>query len=106
MINQIWLVLGLICLIVSMISFILPIPILFFVCILMGAGTILTGCVINYKPYIYCGVVGAALSFLCLVVKGADSILVFAGIFLVMMVIPGHILDYQLQKKIKCTKNE
>lgn len=98
-INQIWLVLGSICWVVSMVSFVLSLPILFFVCILMGAGIILTGCVVNYKPYIYCGVVSVMLSFLCLVVRGVDSILLFAGIFLVMMVIPGHILNYQLRKK-------
>ena len=74
-------------------------PILFIVLLMMGMGTAITGMVIKFKPIIFSGFAGIFLSFLCLVIKGYESILVFAAIFLIMMVIPGHILNYKSRKR-------
>ncbi|MBP1637487.1 MAG: hypothetical protein H6Q18_276 [Bacteroidetes bacterium] len=74
------------------------IPILFIVLLLMSTGTAITGLVIQFKPLIFSGFLSILLSFGCLVVKGFDSILIFALVFLLMMVVPGHILNYKNKK--------
>jgi len=74
------------------------IPILFIVLLLMSTGTAITGLVIQFKPLIISGFLCILLSFACLVVKGFDAILIFALVFLLMMVVPGHILNYKNKK--------
>lgn len=98
-VKYIWMVLGMVCWGVSVAAFIFNFPILFFVSILMSAAITLTGCVTDYKVYIYSGIAGILLSFLCLVVRGPEQILVFAGIFVVMMIIPSHLLNAELKKQ-------
>lgn len=73
-------------------------PILFTMGLLMGMGTTITGLIIKFKPLTFAGSVGMALSFFCLTVSYPTVILVFALLFLVMMVIPGHILNYKSGK--------
>lgn len=73
-------------------------PILFTMGLLMGMGTAITGLIIKFKPLTFAGFAGMVLSFLCLVVSYPTVILVFALLFLVMMVIPGHILNYKSRK--------
>lgn len=97
-IKYIWLVMGLVCFGVSAAAFIYNIPILFFVSLLMSASITLTGCVADYKVYVYFGIAGIILSFLCLVVRGPEQILVFAANFVVMMIIPSHILNAEYRK--------
>ena len=92
-IKNIWLVMGSVTVAMSLTAFIFPLPILFFIGILCGASITLTGCVADNKVYKYCGISGMLLSFLCLLVKGPEQILIFAGVFFVMMVIPGHYLN-------------
>lgn len=99
-VKYIWMVLGMVCWGVSVAAFIFNFPILFFVSILMSAAITLTGCVADYKVYIYSGIAGILLSFLCLVVRGPEQILVFAGIFVVMMIIPSHLLNAELKKQV------
>lgn len=70
-------------------------PVLFSIALLMGMGTALTGLVIRFTPCVVAGFAGMALSLLFLVVAGPDSCLIFAALFAVMMVVPGHILDYR-----------
>lgn len=77
-------------------------PILFIVLLLMGMGTALTGLVIKFKPCIIGGIVAMILSFLVLIFTGVNSILVFAGLFIPMMIIPGHILNHTSKKGEKC----
>lgn len=98
-IRYIWLVMGVVCMAVAAAAFLVNLPILFFVGILMGAAITLTGCVTNAKTYTAFGIAGMLLSFLCLLVKGPEQILVFAGVFLVMMVIPGHILNAEIREQ-------
>ena len=92
-INYIWIVFGVLGGMVSITAFIYNIPVLFFISQLMSAGIVLTGFVSKFKPYVYCGTIGVLLSFLCLYFRGAESVLIFAGIFFVTMIIPGHIAN-------------
>jgi hypothetical protein len=66
----------------------------------MSSGTAITGLVIRFKPIIFSGFIGIVLSILCLILKGYESILIFALIFLIMMVIPGHILNWKGKKHV------
>lgn len=100
-VKYIWMVMGLVCFGTSVAAFIYNFPILFFVSILMSAAITLTGCVADYKVYVYYGIAGIILSFLCLVIRGAEQILVFAGIFVIMMIVPSHLLNADMKKSEK-----
>ena len=92
-IGYVWLVLGLAALVISVAAmFFWNFPILFIVILLMASGTAVTGLIIRFLPIAVAGFVGIMLSLACLVIQGLDQILIFAGVFLIMMVIPGHIL--------------
>ena len=92
-IGYVWLVLGLAGFVVSMVAiFYWNLPILFIVILLMGSGSTITGLIIRFTPITIAGFTGLLLSVACLFIKGIDSILIFAAVFLIMMVIPGHIL--------------
>ena len=100
-IGYVWIVFGIAGLAVSTSAiFMWHLPILFIIVLMMGTGTAITGMIIRFKPIIFSGFAGMLFSFLCLIVKGYDSILVFALIFLVMMVIPGHILNWKGRKNV------
>lgn len=99
-ISYIWIVFGISAGIVSLTAFIYSLPILYFISIMMSAGIVLTGFVCNFKPYIYCGAVGVLLSFLCLVTPINYVILIFAGIFFITMIIPGHIANAQSRTQV------
>ena len=93
-VSYVWIVLGFTGFLVSLTAmFYWKIPILFVIILLMGSGTALTGLIIKFKPIAIAGFIGLLLSLCCLFANGIDSILVFAAVFLVMMVIPGHILN-------------
>ncbi|MDO5523206.1 MAG: hypothetical protein Q4G48_04080 [Bacteroidia bacterium] len=100
-IAYVWIAFGVASLVVSTSAmFLWSLPILFIVILLMGIGTAITGLIIQFKPLIFSGFAGIILSYLCLIVKGYEVILVFALIFLVMMVIPGHILNWKGRKNV------
>lgn len=105
-INNVWLVMGTAGFMVSMVSIVagfttsfrLNFPILFCIILLMGMGTAITGLAIKFKPIIWCGFISMGLSYLCFFFRGIDSILIFALVFVVMMVIPGHIVNAKAKK--------
>ncbi|MGI6342204.1 MAG: hypothetical protein ACOXZ9_04415 [Bacteroidales bacterium] len=100
-IGYVWIVFGIGGLVMSASAiFFWYIPILFIVALMMGSGTAITGLIIKFKPLIFSGFACIFLSFLCLIIKGYESILVFALIFLVMMIIPGHILNWKGKKNV------
>lgn len=101
--GQIWIVFGLVGWLLSCVAFTGRIDILFMIPLLMGMATTLSGCVTKYKPMIIAGAIGTALSFSILFIHGADRLLAFAAIFVIMMVIPGHILNKQMKQL--CSKN-
>lgn len=92
-VGYVWIVMGVTGFMISITAmFFWNLPILFIVILLMGSGTAITGLVIRFTPIAVAGFAGIVLSLACLFTQGTDQILVFAGLFLVMMVIPGHIL--------------
>ncbi|MEG1289637.1 MAG: hypothetical protein RSE25_05325 [Bacteroidales bacterium] len=96
---QVWRVFGIAGFLVSIPAFFLErYPVLFCIILLMGMGTALTGLILKFKPCIWSGFIAMALSHLCLIYSGLNSILIFALVFLIMMVIPGHILNARAKK--------
>ncbi|OJV90962.1 MAG: hypothetical protein BGO34_21970 [Bacteroidia bacterium 44-10] len=92
-VGYVWVVMGVSGFIMSVTAmFFWNLPILFIIILLMGSGTAITGLVIRFTPIAIAGFVGIVLSLACLFTQGVDQILVFAAVFLMMMVIPGHIL--------------
>ncbi|WP_321479338.1 hypothetical protein [uncultured Bacteroides sp.] len=98
-IGHVWMVFGIMAFLVSVMTFFYCIPILFIVLLTMGVATAITGLIIRFKPIVLSGFLGMGLSLLCLIVKGSDAILVFAAAFVLMMVIPGHILNIVSKKR-------
>lgn len=99
-VGYVWIVFGISGLVLSISAmFLWSLPILFLVVLMMGMGTAITGMIIRFKPIAFSGFAGILFSYLCLIVKGHQSILVFALIFLAMMVIPGHILNWRGRKQ-------
>lgn len=68
----------------------------------MGMGATLTGLVCKYKPLSIAGMTGIAFLFHAFY-SGKRVYLVFAAIFIVMMIVPGHIMNKQMKKQ--CLKN-
>lgn len=101
--GQIWLVFGVVGWVLSLVAFDGKVDILFIIPLLMGMATTLSGCVSKYKPMVIAGSASIALSFSILFIHGADRLLAFAAIFVVMMIIPGHILNKQMKQL--CSKN-
>lgn len=101
--GQIWMVFGVVGFVLSCFSFFANVPILFVIALLMGMGATLTGLVCKYKPLSVAGMIGIAFSFSLLFVHGSGVYLIFAAIFIVMMIVPGHIMNKQMKKQ--CLKN-
>lgn len=99
-ISYVWIVVGVSALIPSMaIAVIHDFPVLFLVVLLISIGTAITGFVIKFLPLVISGFMGMLLSILCLTLRASlDSILVFAALFLLVQVIPGHILNYKSRR--------
>lgn len=92
-VSYIWTVFGGAGFLVSCITLLYPLPILFIVLLLMGMGVLLTGLVIHSKIAVIGGLFGVLFSFICVWVTGVDQILVFAPAFIFIMIIPGHIIN-------------
>ncbi|MDL2256429.1 hypothetical protein LJC38_07590 [Parabacteroides sp. OttesenSCG-928-K15] len=97
-INYIWLILGITGFLLSMVSIVLRLPILFIIVLIMGIGTTLTGLVVNFRPLTVSGIVGMVLSVALPFLEWKMQMPAFALIFLFMMVIPGHYLNYKTKK--------
>lgn len=102
--SQIWCLYGGVGFLLSIFAFIRPVDIYFLIPLLMGMGVALSGCVIKYRPMVAAGCVGIALSFLLLFIHDVDRLLIFAAIFVVMMIIPGHLLNRKMKKEA-CSRN-
>lgn len=101
-ISYVWTVIGISAFIPSLASsFIYSFPILFLVVVLISIGTTITGLIIKFRPLIISGFIGMFLSVICLILGNtSDSILVFAALFLLIQVIPGHILNWKGRKNV------
>lgn len=97
-VGYIWLVLGTVGFALSVFSIFswiwdIRFPILFIITLIMGCGTTLTGLAIRFKPLVYAGVVCSVLSFIFPFLTWLYQMPLFALIFVIMMVVPGHILN-------------
>ncbi len=99
--NAVWTVLGCSCMLLMLPAYLLPggFPIMFAIALLVSQAITITGWVVSYKPYMIGGIIGIALSFLCLMVKGVDQCLIFAVIFIIAEIIPGHMLNNEMKRK-------
>ena len=93
-ITYIWAVMGTTSFVVAVFAMFYRTPVLFIMLLMMGMATTLTGLVIRFTPIIISGILGVGCSFICFFITGTDQILLFALVFLLMMVIPGHVLNY------------
>lgn len=100
-IGVIWAVIGAAVLLVGITAFKVE-NVLFIIALLLSIGTTLTGWVIKFKPIGWAGTVSILLSFVLLFVPSVNQLLVFAALFIVMMVIPGHIFYNHV---MRCSKN-
>lgn len=99
-IGTIWIVVGIAVLLVGVVSWLLK-DVLFIIALLLSIGTTLTGWIIKFKPIGWAGAATALLSFALLFVPGVNQLLVFAVLFVVMMIIPGHIFYNHVRR---CSK--
>ncbi|MCD8080173.1 MAG: hypothetical protein LUF04_07115 [Bacteroides sp.] len=92
----VWLVLGITGAGVALLALlaVVPIPVLFLIALIMGMGSTITGLIVQFTPLVVAGIAGLALAGLLLVIPGPNQILCFALIFVVLMIVPGHILNY------------
>ena len=98
--SYVWIVIGISAFFPSVAaSFMENFPVLFLVVLLISIGTAITGLIIKFTPLTVAGFIGMCLSILCLILDNTpESILVFAALFLIIQVIPGHILNYKNRK--------
>lgn len=96
-IGQVWLVMGLTAWFVSLLSIFsdMPVPILFIILLMMGMGTAITGLIIRFAPAAVGGAAAIVLAPVSLAATGYWVPALFIAGFIVMMIIPGHILNYK-----------
>jgi hypothetical protein len=103
-IGYIWTVLGLTGFLLSMMSILnvmWPFPILFIIILVMGMGSILTGLVIGFKPSVIGGIVGMVIGTIHHLIGMYDiKMVTFVLAFVVMFIIPGHILNHRAKKYV------
>lgn len=100
-IGCVWGTLGAASFIVTLLAFFRPIPILFVIVLLMGAGSMMTGLLLRFHPLTGAGVFALLLSPFCVLLRGPETILLFAAIFAVMMIVPGHLLSCRFRRSKK-----
>ncbi len=98
-IRNIWTVIGFAVFFVSFSAGFVRIPILSILILLLGIATTLTGLTIKFKPVIICGILGMASCILPFLISGYEQSLIYGFCIFVMMVIPGHILNFQGRKQ-------
>ena len=106
-VGYIWLVLGTTGFLLSMLSIMSAmwnLPILFIIIVIMGIGSVMTGLVTEFKPCVFGGIAGLLMGVLHYLIRDLNvHFLTFAFAFLVMFIIFGHILNYRAKKA--CLKN-
>ena len=95
-IGNVWFVMGLTAMFVSLLTLFTPIrlPILFIILLIMGMGTAVTGLIIRFTPAVAGGTAAIVLAPLTMLVGNMWQPLLFIVGFVVMMIVPGHILNH------------
>lgn len=102
-IGNIWIVIGVVAALLSLYMLIdyKAYPILFIMALLINTGVAISGMIIKFKPIIIAGFLGILLSFVMLMLSGLNQILIFALFAVIMLIIPGHILNAASRKSQK-----
>lgn len=103
-ISQIWMVMGIVGFILTVfaITTTLQLSILFLIALLMGIGCTLTGLICRFVPSTVGGLTGIGIAPLFLIIHDSTvEAVLFAAIFIVMMIIPGHIMCYRSNRQAK-----
>ena len=81
---------------VSLLTLFTPmrLPILFIILLIMGMGTAVTGLIIRFTPTIVGGIAAIILAPCTLLAGNMWQPLLFIAGFVVMMIVPGHILNH------------
>lgn len=59
-----------------------------------------TGLVVKYRVFTIAGAIGIAGALALIFIRGLDQILVFAFLDLLVLVVPGHMLNYKSRKSV------
>jgi len=97
-VNNVWTVIGSAVFLVSFTAGFVRIPVLPILILLLGIATAITGLVIKFRPVVIGGVLGIISFVLPFVMFGYEQVLIYGICVFVMMVIPGHILNYKGRK--------
>lgn len=84
--------------IAAIFAFFVRFPVIPIMLLLSGIAVTLTGLTIKFKPLAICGILGALTFMLPFIFKGNEQVLVYALSIIVMMIIPGHILQFLSRK--------
>lgn len=101
-VGYVWIVFGLLCMCQTVATFI-PMhasPVLFVMLLLLGAGTALTGLIIKFRCCVVTGFMGMAMFFIqFLNLSGQWQMLCFAVGVVLLLIIPGHVLNLKARRK-------
>jgi hypothetical protein len=77
-------------------------PILFIISLMISTSTAITGLIIKFRPVAIGGFAGIALSFTLLLFAGMmEQFIAFAVLFLLVQVIPGHMLNAYCKREVR-----
>ncbi len=99
-IRSVWIVFGGVALAVGLGSFFALYPVLALITLLIGMGVTITGLILRMKLMVVLGIVAMLGTVPLLLVTGYGQNIVFAAIFVIMLVIPGHIVNYKGRKHV------
>lgn len=71
-----------------------------FEALILGMGTAISGLVIKFKPLIFGGITAIIISMIMLIVMD-HFIILFMALFIISMIIPGHLIMYQKKRNKK-----
>lgn len=100
-IMRVWWIAGACCVISPIISLFVRMPILFVEALIINMAVAMMGLIVRYKLITVSGCIGIALSYSLLFVDLQYQILIFASMFVVLMIIPGHLLNAACARKNK-----
>ncbi len=99
-ISGIWIVIGVVAALLSIYMFIdyKAFPMMFMMSLLITSGVAMSGLVLKFRPIAIAGFLGILLSFLLLMVSGLNQILIYSFYSVIMLIIPGHVLNAACRK--------
>lgn len=95
MVKSVWWVVGAAIFFVSFTAGFMHLPVMPILILLLGVGTCITGAVIRFRPVVIGGTIGVAAFLGLFFVAGYLQILAYGATVFLMMVIPGHYLNYK-----------